>query len=297
MGSDTHAEPARIPDGEAPVAMLATSEAILLHWRQVFPGEERRLAMLRHWLLSLLPECAARDDVISVATELASNAIRHTASGQNGRFGVEISRHPLILRVAVADSGGPGEPRVIDDLTAEHGRGLLLVHGLSVRTGVVGDQRGRLVWADIAFDHPEAAFFGQAPYEATIRDEQAALTRRFAEVPVWFGRSTLAWWALVGPGDLISAPSAGELADRLSRIRKCSYGRGTAVAVGGRRPATRLAPGSSPSMMLVSRCGRRPPKREPPRPAREALDDELAGPLAVDLGVPAAQSARRDGNA
>ena len=55
------------------------------------------------------------------------------------------------MRVAVADSGGPGEPRVIEDPTAEHGRGLLLVHGLSVRTGVAGDQRGRLVWADIDF--------------------------------------------------------------------------------------------------------------------------------------------------
>lgn len=37
-------------------------------------------------LASVLPECPARDDVISVATELASNAILHTASGNRGWF-------------------------------------------------------------------------------------------------------------------------------------------------------------------------------------------------------------------
>jgi len=41
----------------------------------VFPGEERQLAVLRRWLATLLPACPARDDVILVATELASNAI------------------------------------------------------------------------------------------------------------------------------------------------------------------------------------------------------------------------------
>ena len=113
MGSDTHAGPANVPDSEDPGVMLVASEANVLRWRQVFFGEERQLATLRCWLVSLLPDCLARDDVISVATELASNAIRHTTSGQGGRFGVEITRHAAVVRVAVADSGGPGEPRVI----------------------------------------------------------------------------------------------------------------------------------------------------------------------------------------
>lgn len=107
--------------------------------------------MLRRWLTSVLAECPARDDVISVATELGSNALRHTSSGQGGWFAVEITRYPSVVRVVVADEGGTAEPHLVDDPAAEHGRGLLLVRGLSVRTGVAGDQHGRTVWADVAF--------------------------------------------------------------------------------------------------------------------------------------------------
>jgi hypothetical protein len=38
---------------------------------------------------------------------------------------------------------------IIKDPEAEHGRGLLLVRGLSVRTGVSTDHHGRLIWAYI----------------------------------------------------------------------------------------------------------------------------------------------------
>jgi serine/threonine-protein kinase RsbW len=122
-------------------------------WR-VFPGEERALSAVRRWLNSLLPEGPARDDVLSVATELGSNAVRHTASGRGGWFAVEVTWLESVLRVTVADCGGPAEPCLVDDPDGERGRGLLLVRGLSLRTGVRGDQRGRLVWADCAYGRP-----------------------------------------------------------------------------------------------------------------------------------------------
>jgi serine/threonine-protein kinase RsbW len=87
--------------------------------------------------------------VACVATELATNAVVHTASGRGGWFAVEITWHRAVVRVAVADCGAPGGPRMIDDPAGEHGRGLLVVRSLSVRTGVCGDHRGRLVWADV----------------------------------------------------------------------------------------------------------------------------------------------------
>jgi serine/threonine-protein kinase RsbW len=189
-----------------------------MRWRRIFPGEERQLGGLRQWLTSLFPECPARDDLLSVATELASNAIRHTASGHGGWFAVEVTWHRSAVRVAVADRGGPTEPRVMGDPAAEHGRGLLLVQGLSVRMGVCGDRRGRLVWADIPWDSTAAALV-TAPdaYEAAIHDGQTALVRHFAGIPAWFGRSTLAWWALLDSGKLVSAPSAWDLAALLHR--------------------------------------------------------------------------------
>jgi anti-sigma regulatory factor (Ser/Thr protein kinase) len=188
-------------------------------WRRVFPGEERQLGVLRRWLTSLLPECPARDDVISVATELASNALLHTYSG-GGSFGMEVTWDRSTVAVAVADSGGPAEPHVIDDPGGESGRGLLLVRALSVRTGVNGGDQGRTVWAQIAWDGPDLATPTPAPPsgEEAIRTDELALARRFTGVTAWFGRSTQAWWALTGQAGLVTAPTAPELANLLLRL-------------------------------------------------------------------------------
>jgi anti-sigma regulatory factor (Ser/Thr protein kinase) len=123
-------------------------------WRQKFPGEEREMRTMRRWLESVLPACPARDDVMSVVGEFAVNSVRHTASGRGGKFTVEVTWLPGVVRVAVADGGAPGAPRVIEDPSGESGRGLLMVRGLSLRSGVCGDAGGRVAWADLAWDGP-----------------------------------------------------------------------------------------------------------------------------------------------
>ncbi len=124
-------------------------------WLRVFPGEARQLRVVRQWLAALLPDCPARDDIVSVATELSSNAVRHTESGRGGSFAVEVTRHPRAIRIAVADGGSPGEPKLVSCPDGENGRGLLLVRGLAVRVGACGDRHGRLIWADIHWDQTE----------------------------------------------------------------------------------------------------------------------------------------------
>jgi hypothetical protein len=183
-------------------------------WRRNFPGDASQLGGVRRWPKSLLPDCPSRDDVVLVATELGANAV-HTASGQGSWFAVELIWHTSAVRVAVADYGALGAPRVIEDPAGEHGRGMLVVRASSVRTGVCGDHRGRLVWADVPWGDADAAAPAspQDQYEAAIRD---GLASRFTGVPAWFGRSTLQWWALVG-GELVAAPSAEDLASLLSR--------------------------------------------------------------------------------
>ncbi|HUZ56748.1 MAG TPA: ATP-binding protein, partial [Streptosporangiaceae bacterium] len=197
-----------------------TRPAAEFRWRRAFPGEERQLGLLRRWIALLLPECPARDDVACVATELGTNAIRHTASGQGGWFITEITWYCVVVRVAVADCGAPTGPVLVDDPAAEHGRGLVVVRGLSARTGVVGDARGRLVWADVPWDGAGAVSPVPVPdpYEAAIRDGQAGLARRFGGVQAWFGRSTLQWWALAGRSGLVTAPTVRELASKLARL-------------------------------------------------------------------------------
>jgi serine/threonine-protein kinase RsbW len=128
-----------------------------LQWRRVFPGEERQLGLVRRWLESLLPDYPQREDVAVVATELCTNAIQHTLSGRGGWFAVEVTWHNSMVRVAVADGGASGAPQVVNDPEGEHGRGLLIVRGLSARTGVWGDHRGRLVWADIGWSDADTA--------------------------------------------------------------------------------------------------------------------------------------------
>jgi hypothetical protein len=176
--------------------------------------------MLRRWLASLLPDCPARDDLLTVASEYGANAVVHTASGRGGWFAVEITWYGPVVRVAVADGGAPAGPRIIDDPMGERGRGLVVARALAVRTGAYGDHRGRLVWADIPWAGPGAAAPGPAqdPYEDAISDGQADLAGRFVGVPAWFGRSTLQWWALAGRHGLVTAPSARELASLLGRM-------------------------------------------------------------------------------
>lgn len=134
------------------------------------------MGALRRWLESVLPDCPERYDVACVATELGTNAVRHTTSGQGGVFVVEISCYSRVVRVAVTDGGAPGEPRMIDDPAGEHGRGLQVVRGLSVRTGVCGDKQGRLVWADVPWDLRLIPTLGLEPDAPAVRRAAGSLT-------------------------------------------------------------------------------------------------------------------------
>ena len=130
-----------------------------LCWRRAYQGRPAEAGELRQWITALLAPCPSRDDVIAVASELAANAIRHTASGQGGWFEVEISWRPSRVRIAVADQGAPGGPQFTSNPTAESGRGLQIVLALSARAGVEGGTTGRVVWAEVPWT-------GTGPHEA-----------------------------------------------------------------------------------------------------------------------------------
>src|SRR5579859_3295041 len=81
-------------------------------WRRVFAGRDDQVREVRRWLTGLLPGVPQRDDVVVVAVELVTNAIRHTASGRGGLVMVEVIWCGPVLRVAVADGGAPDGPRL-----------------------------------------------------------------------------------------------------------------------------------------------------------------------------------------
>jgi hypothetical protein len=102
---------------------------------------------------------------------------------------------------------------MIDDPGGERGRGLLLVSGLSVRMGFAGDQRGRLVWAQIPWHGPGSYTADCSPglCQSAASKSEAGLARRAATVAALFGRLAATWRAAAGCGGPMSATTAQEL--------------------------------------------------------------------------------------
>lgn len=149
---------------------------------QVFPGEPGQVPRARAFVASALAGCPAREALLTCVSELAANAIAHTASGDGGVFTVEVVRPAVgVAQVAVTDAGAPqepadpaeatgpadagDEPSPADDLESlpEGGRGLLLVAACSSRWGYhdadssAGGDAGRTVWAEATWPVAVAA--------------------------------------------------------------------------------------------------------------------------------------------
>jgi hypothetical protein len=98
-----------------------------------------------------------RDVAELLVSELASNAILHSASGRpGGSFQVSYELSSVLLRVEVADDGGPVGPRHrVHHVESVTGRGLEIFDALAARWGVDGGSSGRVVWFELDFDREE----------------------------------------------------------------------------------------------------------------------------------------------
>lgn len=124
---------------------------------RIFAGERGQVPLVRAFVAYALAGCPARETLLACVSELAANAITHTASGAGGVFTVEVIWPAAgIAKIAVTDAGGPREPAVRpqepgdpQDLP-EGGRGLTLVDALSSSWGYhdAGWGAGRTVWAE-----------------------------------------------------------------------------------------------------------------------------------------------------
>ncbi|GAA2282280.1 ATP-binding protein [Actinomadura luteofluorescens] len=88
-----------------------------------------------------------------VVSELCTNAVEHTASGEDdGNFVLELELQDGHVRVAVVDMGAQTQPTVNDEPSgpdAVSGRGLFLVDAVSKAWGSERVRVGRRVWADV----------------------------------------------------------------------------------------------------------------------------------------------------
>jgi serine/threonine-protein kinase RsbW len=111
----------------------------------IYPGRVDQVSHVRRAVTRHLAGCPAIDDVILVVSELASNAVVHSAS-QGQFFTVRTERYPGYVWVEAEDLGGPwrcrrpdGRPHGLDVVEALTGP-----DGWGVETTTSGR---RVVWA------------------------------------------------------------------------------------------------------------------------------------------------------
>ncbi|MEV4457022.1 ATP-binding protein [Microbispora sp. NPDC049633] len=129
-------------------------------WRlsRHFLGRPASVTEARRFITASLGAWPVVEPAELIVSELATNAVRHTASARfGGKFIVSLQAEPDQVWLGVTDEGGPEVPRLVRPADDEGGRGLLLVASLADNWGVYGDQAGRTVWALLKVDPIAAA--------------------------------------------------------------------------------------------------------------------------------------------
>ncbi|WP_433239905.1 ATP-binding protein [Actinomadura nitritigenes] len=132
------------------------------HFETAFAGDDlRTVAEARRWARDVLTGARVADelvcDALTCVSELATNAARHTASGQPGgkyRVVLEVLGQAR-AHVEVVDQGGERAPDVQLG-GAESGRGLWICATLGVLQHAA-TKGGRRVWVDLPHPAPSAA--------------------------------------------------------------------------------------------------------------------------------------------
>ena len=124
---------------------MRAESAAATRFTGAYPGRADQVHHVRRAVAKHLAGCPAADDTVLVASELASNAIVHSAS-QGEFFTVRAELHPDYVWVEAEDLGGPWHCAQPDDRP----------HGLDVVEALTGPDGwgvesttggGRIVWA------------------------------------------------------------------------------------------------------------------------------------------------------
>ena len=120
----------------------------------VLPGTPESVGAARQMTREVLgDDHPAMDTAILLISELVTNSVLHSRSGQaGGRVAVVLCAGPAGILIQVSDDGGPSEPRVsaMSADNPEHGYGLLLVDALADRWGSICSPEGRVTWCRIS---------------------------------------------------------------------------------------------------------------------------------------------------
>jgi anti-sigma regulatory factor (Ser/Thr protein kinase) len=114
------------------------------------PGVERSVANGRRFVRETLgSRHPALENVALGVSELATNAIMHTPSGDGGQITIGLVARGQVVRAEVTNDGTMvTKPRVRRDTEAEHGRGILIIEALADSWGVIEESGTTTVWAE-----------------------------------------------------------------------------------------------------------------------------------------------------
>jgi anti-sigma regulatory factor (Ser/Thr protein kinase) len=117
------------------------------------PGRGEQVRVARAFVAGVLrelaaPDAAVLDNATLLTSELVTNAIRHSRSGESGgSVGLVVLAVTGGIRVEVTDSGSAGgSPVVQDDIYTCDGHGLFLVEAVADRWGYRTTGAGTTVW-------------------------------------------------------------------------------------------------------------------------------------------------------
>ncbi|MBB4933227.1 anti-sigma regulatory factor (Ser/Thr protein kinase) [Lipingzhangella halophila] len=118
-----------------------------------FPGSASSVRDVRRFIANRLQDCPATDDAILVASELATNAIQHTESGNWTTGFLVMLEHTTDegALITVQDAGSTTHTPYLADSTpdTEHGRGLNLVNTIAKSWGSQGSPAERMTWCAV----------------------------------------------------------------------------------------------------------------------------------------------------
>ncbi|MDN3359887.1 ATP-binding protein [Actinomadura sp. DC4] len=150
----------RAADEPLPVNINPTRDSLdddaPLDWRISFPGVPAIVAVARQLVRATHEDSPRLDDLELVTSELVTNAIRHTPSGEAGSLlTLRIRGGAGWARIEVSDLGSTSwaESRTTGEAD-ECGRGLVIVNVLADQAGHEPAAGGQVSWAEIRWHVP-----------------------------------------------------------------------------------------------------------------------------------------------
>ncbi|MFG2172356.1 ATP-binding protein [Streptomyces niveus] len=128
-------------------------------WGLTCPGFREEVGRARRWTRDVLAGHPRADDVTLIVSELGSNALLYTASGEeNGTFQVALALSEHVIAVSVTDAGGSVTLPEVEHAEKEalRGRGLDIVSSLAHNVSIYGNGQGLTVTAELISHQPSS---------------------------------------------------------------------------------------------------------------------------------------------